>query len=107
MRIHFQYQTIGFKLNSVTSFFNEGTDVPKVTDLEKRLRMNGPQISSFKKAQQAVDCHSYIELLLKYLSQEQPEVTVERFIEALDKISNQSAFQLFTDLVQEKALKVK
>ena len=82
---------------------NEGIDFPRVTDLAKSLGMNGPQIYSIKKAQQAMDCYSYIELLLKYLSQEQPEVTVERFMEALYKINNQSAFQLFADLVNEHA----
>ena len=85
---------------------NEGTDFPTVLGLATSLGMSNRELSSIKKAQQAMNCYSYIEKLLKYISQEQPEVTVERFMEALHKI-NKSTFYLIADLVIEKASNVK
>ena len=81
----------------------EGVTFPNIITLAESLEIDSRGIYSIKRAQEAPNCYSYSDQFFKYLFQTHPEVTVGRFIKALDILNLSSAFHIFANLIYEKA----
>ena len=83
---------------------NEGVTFPSIITLAESLEIDSRGIHSINRAQEAVNCYSYSNQFFKFLFRTKPEVTVGRFMQALDISEYCSlAFRIFANLIYEKA----